>query len=73
MTKKETFSSKVGIEPPSTSLLGFQGSRGYRIIIKNVCLVGLSENIGECCTAPWRVRAKKVEALAPLARIGYVT
>ena len=32
--KKETFSSKVGIEPPSTPLLRFQGSRGSRKIKK---------------------------------------
>ena len=29
-TKKKTFSSNVGIEPPSTPLLGFQGRRGSR-------------------------------------------
>ena len=39
----------------------------------NVCLAGLSESIGECCTAPWRLRTKKVEALAPPARIGHTT
>ena len=67
--KKETFSSKVGIEPLSTPFVGFQGSRGSRR--KNVCWAGLSESIGECCTAPWRARAKEVKALAPPARIGY--
>ena len=34
-------------------------------------LAGLSERARECCTAPWRVRSKEVEALAPPARIGY--
>ena len=34
-------------------------------------LAGLSERVGECCTSPWRVRTKEVEALAPPARIGY--
>ena len=33
-SEKKTFSSKVGIEPPSTPLLGFQGSRGSRKIKK---------------------------------------
>ena len=33
-TKKEAFSSKVGIEPPPTPFLGFQGSRGSRKIKK---------------------------------------
>ena len=36
-------------------------------------LAGLSERIGEYVTAPWRVRTKEVEALAPPARIGYTT
>ena len=36
-------------------------------------LARLSERIGECCTVPWRVRTKKVEELAPPARIGYTT
>ena len=33
-------------------------------------LAGLSERIGEGITAPWRVRTKEEEALAPPARIG---
>ena len=36
-------------------------------------LARLSERIGECYTAPWRMRTKEVEALAPPARIGYTT
>ena len=36
-------------------------------------LAGLSECIGECCTAPLRVRTKEVEAPVPPARIGYTT
>ena len=37
--KKETFLLKVGIEPPSTPLLGFQGSRGSRKM-KKKCVFG---------------------------------
>ena len=33
-------------------------------------LAGLSERIVECCTAPWRVRTKEVEALAPRLELG---
>ena len=36
-------------------------------------LAGLSERIKECITAPWRVRAKEVKALASPARIRYTT
>ena len=32
-----------------------------------------SERIGQCVTAPWRVRTKEVEELATPARIGYIT
>ena len=33
-------------------------------------LARLSERIGECCTAPWRVRTKEVEELAPRLELG---
>ena len=36
-------------------------------------MTGLSVSAGECCAAPLHVRAKKVEALASPARIGYNT
>ena len=36
-------------------------------------MTGLSESIRECCAAPLHVRAKEVEALATLARIGHTT
>ena len=64
--KQKRKSLKVGIEPPSTPLLGFQCSRGSRI-------TGLSESIGECWPAPWLLRTKEVDPHAPPARIGYTT
>ena len=36
-------------------------------------MTGLSESIGECWPAPWLLRTKEVDALAPPARIGYTT
>ena len=32
-------------------------------------MTGPSESVGECCSAPWLLRIKEVEALAPPARI----
>ena len=46
---------------------------GFTGRFEHVSIAGLSERIGECCTAPWRVRTKIVEALAPPARFGYTT
>ena len=36
-------------------------------------MTGLSESVEECCSAPWLLRTKDVEALAPPARIGHTT
>ena len=36
-------------------------------------MTGLSESVGECCSAPWLLRTKEVEALAPPARIEHTT
>ena len=33
-------------------------------------MTGLSESVGECCSAPWLLRTKKVEALAPRLELG---
>ena len=69
-TKNETFMSKVGIEPPSTPLLGFQGSRGSRrikVIINQAFIVPLIYPDFLICVFSGTVRTHRRVLHCPMA------